>query len=653
MFFSLTFLWISEDLPDFLLTHEWNRLFYFSTLLYSLSMVWSIIYTGEMLRQFILRRHWINNFYPGMNWVISQLLGIVLFGNVAIIGAILFIANPLSYKLFFTGTVLLATFSVTPKQITLPFRRLHRFYKQQSIPSWIWWLPVLTFSFRYLTTFLPVNGTEQLHNTLPFAKYLFRGIDFNQYNLDTHFLLLGTYETFGVFIRAFLMNDFAYHIVAQQITFSLTIGGMVLLLGTVPWILRKIPGLAVCFLAWPTMLNFAPSDTIAFKPDWIGVIAAGVATAALIRQWLSPHPATQKNCMIAVVMFSSFAISSKLTALPYIMFLLPTSVLLSMQQQKKITFSHFLMPALFFLLCLPFLGKNFLWLGNPVFPGFQHMFPKLERLADTMNFNTFQINKNTQKIPELMDYLQGYLRFWRYHPEFSVPLVMFIVLLKKTLWNKPALTTLGFFCVYITFMSFFFYPGIYQRYVAFAYILLITLSVFVFLQFYQHEPVQWIRRTLIGFALLMATHSYVDANLQRALPLWWTGISPKEYRIQHDSVDHMYFELNERCTDIGRVFNYKWRNYFYANFDVVNLEDLMGWASIHKPGFYNKYNVNFLITPNAGPKYKYLMSFSDPWFIENFSVVYQFKDLLLWQRNHFNNCHTPFQKVVSDSFPVE
>ena len=48
-------------------------------------------------------------------------------------------------------------------------------------------------------------------------------------------------------------------------------------------------------------------------------------------------------------------------------------------------------------MCSVFLGKNWIWLGNPVYPGFQSVFAKPERLAQTATFNTFQINKETQK----------------------------------------------------------------------------------------------------------------------------------------------------------------------------------------------------------------------------------------------------------------
>ncbi len=642
VFFSLLILWLFDPLLSFLLQNQGHRLFYAATLLCGLSLVWGVIYVGEMLRYFLIRKGWLKQTFPGMDWAISGLLGLALFGNVAIVATVFAIKMAFIYKAFFTLYVLTATLFVEPRQLTLPFRRLYRFYRQQSFLRWLWWIPIITFGLRYLVTTLPINGTEQLHNTLPFAKYVFRGIDFNSYGLDTHFLLLGVYETFGVFIRAFLMNDFTYHIVAQQVTFLLTIGSMLLFLGTIPWVLRKLPLLSIGLAAWPTMLNFAPTDTIAFKPDWIGVLAAAVATVALLRQWLSSSRSAQRTSMITVVMFSAFAITFKLTALPYVIFLLPASVVLSVVQQKKIQLIHWMLPLLFLLLCLPFFGKNTLWLGNPVFPGFQQILPKPERLADTTNFNTFQINKNTQKAPEWLDYMGGYLRFWKHHPEFLISILLLLGLLKQNQRSKVALVSLGFLFLYLSLMSFYFYPGIYQRYVAFAYILLLILTVFVFLEFDRHTISKAKKWFIGGFAVLMLTHSRAEVNFQQALPGLWQGISPKEYRIGQDSVDQIYFEINARCTNVGRLFNNKWRNYFYANFDTVNLEDLMGFGALYESEFYEKYNVNFVITPDAGPKYEHLKKASKSWFAENFSVVYRAKGLLLWQRHHFKNCHPPF-----------
>ncbi|MBF0278005.1 MAG: hypothetical protein HQM13_09450 [SAR324 cluster bacterium] len=639
---SLVILWFFDTFSGHILQNQWNRLYYFSTMIAGLSFVWSIVYVGEMIRQFLIKKRFLKPTFPGMDWSISGLLGLAVFGNTAIVSTVLVINTPIIYKIFFTSSVAAASLYVEPLRLSLSFRRLYRFYRQQSSHKWIWWIPLFAFGSRYLATVLPINGTEQLHNTLPFAKYVFRGIDFNQFDLDTHFLLLGTYESFGVFIRAFLLNDFSYHIVSQQVTFLFTVGSMLLFLGTIPWVLRKLPALAVGLAAWPAMLNFASTDAIAFKPDWIGILAAAAATVALLRQYLSPSPSVQKASMISVVIFSSFAVTAKLTALPYVIFLLPSSLVLSMVQNKKVQYWHWMMPFLFLLLCLPFFGKNTIWLGNPVFPGFQQILPKPARLADTTNFNTFQINKNTQKKPELIDYLSGYLRFWKHHPEFLVSVFVLLLLIKRKRRSKVALTCLAFLFVYLTLMSFYFYPGIYQRYVAFAYIFLLIFTVFVFMEIDHFSQSKWKNRFVGVFIFLMLTHAQVDANFRKALPAWGQGVSPKEFRISQDSVDQIYFEINSRCSQVGRLFNNKWRNYYYADFDAVNLEDLMGWGALYKSDFYDKYNVNFVITPDAGPKYDHLKESTEVWFKENFSLVYRAKGILLWQRNTFKNCHHPF-----------
>ena len=298
---GLVYLWCFAFVADFLIETGWYRLFYLSVLPVSLAIVWGILYVGESIRIQLIRFHCLTPFYPGMDWVIAALLGVAFFGNIAIILTMIPVSHPIIYQLFFTITIIICAWRIQPGQLYRSMNRLSSTYHRQTFLRWIWIVPLIAFVLRGLTTFLLVNGTEQLHNTLPFAKLLFNGVNFNQYNLDNHFLLLGTYETFGVFIRAFVFNDFAYHIAGQQVTFLLTIGGMCLLLGTIPWILRRMPVVAAMLMFWPTALNFAPSDTIAFKPDWLGILAASVATIAFLRLWNSSPPSRQNTHMITIV----------------------------------------------------------------------------------------------------------------------------------------------------------------------------------------------------------------------------------------------------------------------------------------------------------------------------------------------------------------
>ncbi len=637
---GLLYLWVHPLFGEMLLQSGWSRLFYLSTLPCAIAIVAGITYVGEAIRLQLQKRHWIRSFYSGANWVMAQMLGVVFFGHIAILAALANINIPLIYQLFFTGMVLLSILAIRDKSIAASFHRIHRTFRSMDAWKWLWLIPVLAFAIRGLVTFLLVNGTEQMHNTLPFAKYLFRGVDFNEYNLDTHFLLLGTYETFGVFIRAFTPNDFAFQLVAQQSTYLITIGGMCLILGTIPWVLRKLPSFAPFLMFWPTTLNFAPSDTIAFKPDWLAILSACIASLALLRQWRNYDRHNHTPYMIMVVVFSGIAACAKMTAVPYIIFLLPTTVLLAVWKQRRIHGIHLFMPILFFLVTLPFFGKNTIWLGNPVFPGFQSVFERPERLSNTTLFNTFKINKVTQNVPDAWDNLNGYLRFFWHHPEFFVPVFLLLYLMIRKIFHKAVLLTMGFFLTYCTLYVFTFYPSLYQRYVAYVYIILLAFTVLTFLEFKRHAPHSWVKAAIGGFFVLMLTHAYIDANLTRSFKWWGEGMSPQEYRFYKDKVDVFYTKINEKCSDPGRLLNRQWRNYFYADFDTISLTDLQG--DMYGPEFYDRYNVNFVILPDDKMDEVNAATKNRPWFPQNFTKVDRAGVLNLWMRNSYTGCGNTF-----------
>lgn len=638
LFASLVYLWIYSPLSSYLMAEEWNRLFYLSGLPAAVGLVWGILYVGEAFRLVLLKRGWVCVFYPGMNWVIAEVLGVWIMGSTAILCAWIPFNRPVIYQCLFTGIVLISAYWVKPKVLCAPWHRLSNIGKRSRVFKWSLLLAFGAFVLRGTNAFLLINGTEQLHNTLSFSKYLFRGIDFNSYSLDNHFLLLGSYETFGVFIRSFAQNDFAHQLVSQLTTFLLTIGGMCLVLATIPWVLRRIPIFAVVLMAWPTMLNFAPTDTIAFKPDWIGILSAAIATLALFRQWFQPNIEKQNGLMRMVFIFSGIATTMKLSALPYIIFLIPTSWILSVYRQKKIHKIHFLMPIIYLLVCSVFFGKNIAWLHNPVFPGFQTIFQKPERLENTTTFNTFKINKITRKTPDFKDNLSGYYRFWLHHPEFFIPIIILGLLLWKGLVPYGIWGCLGYLAGYLTLVVFYFYPDIYQRYVAFTYILLLMWTVLGLLAIQKQVNSTLFYGFIIGFLILMLSHSSADSNFSKSLDWWMRGKSPEAYRFETDSMDQIYAEINKQCPHPGRLLNRKYRNYFYANFDVVSLIDLRG--NPYRPEVYDTYQINFVIQSKTGPVMEETraMTRQDPWFIDNFSIVFQTSNLLLWKKNSFHEC---------------
>ncbi|MBF0288672.1 MAG: hypothetical protein HQM14_12710 [SAR324 cluster bacterium] len=630
------FPWIAE----YTLQQAWYRLFYLTCLAGSLCICYAILYMGESLRYNLLRLQIIKSCYSGFNFAMAVTLGVGLLGNLAIAASLLKINSPLLYKLIFLGLTLLSTYWTNPKHFSSPFSRLIRTSRHLGRLRWLWMIPVVLFLSRFSITFLPINGTEQLHNTLPYAKLLFRGVNFYEYNLDNHFLLLGLFESIGVFLLSLTANDFAYHIIGQQITFLLSIGGILLLISTFPYVLRRWPMASLVMAIWPLALNFAPTDTIAFKPDWLAVLSAFLATGYLVRQWIMPYKTgtpRHESSMWGVILFSALAVCNKLTAVNYVVFLLPASVLLSILQRKRIHFFHCITPLIFLLLCGLFFGKNMLWLGNPVYPGFQRVFPKLEHLSQTATFNTFQINKVTQKIPGVIDYIRGYTRFVepKHHPEFLV-----ILAVAGYLWFRKkkypfVLAAFLFFMSYLSLICIMFYPDIYQRYVAFTYIILLYLTLFILLATIKNCSIHFRQRILLLFALIMLSHASVEANLQKSSPWWWEGISPREYRIRENSLTKFYFEINERCDNAGVLLNRKWRSFLYANFTTINSTDLPG--DLYGEAYYQKHGINFVITPIDSEEIKTHIE-RKTWFAENFTIVSKSKDTMLWKRNTWKQC---------------
>ncbi len=640
LWLSLPVLILFPWTAEFILQQEWFRFFYLISFAGSLCICYLILYVGEAIRQNLLRYQIVKSSYSGFNLAISATLGVGLLGNLAIVGSLLKINSPEVYKLLFLGLAFLSTYWTNPRNFSKPFSRLLRTFRDFGPLRWLWSIPIILFLSRLSITFLPINGTEQLHNTLPYAKLLFQGTNFYEYNLDNHFLLLGLFESIGVFLLSLTANDFAYHIIGQQVTFLITIGGMLLLLSTFPYILRRWPMVSLVMAIWPITLNFAPTDTIAFKPDWIAVLAAFLATGYLIRQWIIPYKkGTRKHesYMWSVILFSALAVCNKLTAVNYVVFLLPASVILSIWHKKQIHFFHCITPLIFLLLCGVFFGKNILWLGNPVYPGFQNIFPKPEHLAQTATFNTFQINKVTQKIPNFIDYLRGYTRFIepKHHSEF---LIIFAV--AGYLWFRKkrypfVLAAFLFFMGYISLICFMFYPDIYQRYVAFTYIILLSLTLFILLATIKTCSPHFRQRILLLFTLIMLSHSSVEANIQKSLPWWWEGISPKQYRIRDNPLTKFYFEINERCEEAGVLLNRKWRSFLYANFTTINSTDLPG--DLYGEDYYQKHGVNFVITPVDSEEVKIHME-RKTWFARNFTIVSKSKDTILWKRNTWHKC---------------
>ena len=631
-----------SSLSNFLFQREWYRAFYLFNLVGSVSVCYGILSVGEALRQILQRRRIVQPCYSGFNLVVSAILGIGIFGNLAIIGALFVINSAWVYKTVFLGIVLLSSLWTQPHPLFLPFARLYRNVLSLGKQRWIWAIPLILFISRLSATFLPINGTEQLHNTLPYAPLFFRGVNFYEYNQDNHFLLLGLYENLNVFLLSITVNLFAYHILAQQVTFLLTIGGMVILLTTFPYVLRKWPVVSAVMAIWPLTLNFAATDTIAFKPDWFAVLAAFLATGYLLRQWLTlrQHLPKGDSSMWSVILFSALAISNKLTAVNYVIFILAASVLLSIFRRKRIHFFHCMTPLVFLLLSSIFLVKNIIWLGNPVYPGFQQVFPKPERLAQTATFNTFQVNKETQKIPDLFDYVRGFTRFVepKNHPEFLLILGLAGYLFFKRIGRVFVLTATLFFISYLSLICLMFYPDIYQRYVAYTYIILLSLTIFILLTAIEIFSPQFRKRSLLLFTIIMLSHARVEANFQKSLPWWWEGISPQEYRIQEHSLTKFYFQINEQCDEVGTLLNRKWRSFLYANFTTINMTDLPG--DLYTADYHNKHNVNFVITPKNGEIVEKIRTLEggNNWFAQNFTVVSLSRDTILWKRNTWQEC---------------
>ncbi len=631
-----------SSFADFLFQKEWYRAFYLFNLVGSLSICYGILSVGEALRQILLRHRIVPSCYSGFHFTISAMLGIGFLGNLSIVGALLLIDSAWIYKTVFLGFVLLSGLWSNPQQLLLPFSRLYRNALGLGKLRWIWLIPLVLFSARLATTFLPINGTEQLHNTLPYASFLLRGVNFYEYNQDNHFLLLGLYESLNVFLLSITVNLFAYHIVAQQVTFLLFTVSMILLLSTFPYLLRRWPAVSAVMAIWPLTLNFASTDTIAFKPDWFAVLSAFLATGYLLRQWitLKQQMAKGDSSLWSVILFSALAVSNKLTAVNYVIFLLIASVLLSIFRRKRLHFFHCATPFVFLLLCSIFLIKNVIWLGNPVYPGFQQIFPKPERLAQTATFNTFQINKETLNIPGIFDYIQGYTRFVepKNHAEFLLILALAGYLFVKRKGRAFILTSLLFFLSYISLVSLMFYPDIYQRYVAFAYIILLSLTLFSLLAAIEILSPQSRKGLLVLFTVIMLSHARVEANFHNSLPWWWEGISPREYRIQKDSLTKFYFEINERCEEVGTLLNRKWRSFLYADFVTINMTDLPG--NLYTADYHNKHDVNFVITPSNGEIEEKIRTFEGGknWFSQHFSVVSLSSDTTLWKRNTWKKC---------------
>lgn len=654
MVLGLIYLAFYPTLGELLFQQELHRAFYLSTLPASLAIAFGLYCCGNLLLAFLVKKQWLSRTWSGLNFSMAVLLGAALMGNLAILGGLLNINQPWPYQLLFAALVLLGLYLPPKGDLPRLTLRVRRAVLASTWPRWLWGLPLLLILFRWMVTFLPYNGTEQLHNTLPFAKMLFNGVNFNQYTLDNHFLLLGTYETFGVFIRAFTQQDFAYHIVAQQTTFLVTILSMTIALVTIPQVIRRLPELGLWLACWPVCIDFAPTDSIAFKPDWLAVQAAGVASLMLWRQWQHRFVMREPAVLFTLVVFCALAISFKLTALPYVMFLLVPAVLLSVARRRKVLGFHLFSPLLFFGAAGVFLLKNIYWLGNPVFPGFQNIFPKPERLAGTTTFNTFQINKVTRNIPDAFDYLMGYLRFWDHHPEFIVPVVLvpllyFLSRQGKTgsfqfqSWFKPFFYIVFLFIAYLTLMNFYFYPSIYQRYVAFSYLFMLLGLVVALLPLQKVASKAIKTGALVCLGVLIVSHAKFEANVKNSLDWWWNGISPQAYRFKTDDVEILYDKINRHCPDPGPVLNQKWRNYLYLNHNAVNLEDLQGW--LYEPEFYDQYGVNLVIYPKQGPKADEFRHFvgQNTWFLKEFSVIAETKivgkdGLYLWQRNQNPVC---------------
>ncbi|MBF0278208.1 MAG: hypothetical protein HQM13_10470 [SAR324 cluster bacterium] len=628
---------------EILFQNEWYRFFYLFNLLGSLSICYGILSIGEALRQILLHRRLLLPCYSGFNFAVSAILGIGLLGNIAILGALLTIDSARFYKLVFLSLVLLSSIWTAPKILLLPISRLFWNARQLGKHRWIWFLPLLLFIARFSTTFLPVNGTEQLHNTLPYASFLLRGVNFYEYNQDNHFLLLGVYESLNVFLLSITTNLFAYHIVAQQVTFLLFTGSLILLLSTFPYVLKRWPAVSVVMAIWPTTLNFAATDTIAFKPDWFAVLSAFLATGYLMRQWMMQKQQFKKgnSSMWSVILFSALAVSNKLTAVNYVIFILAASVLLSIFRHRRLHYYHCLTPFVFLVFCSVFLIKNAIWLGNPVYPGFQQILPKSERLAQTATFNTFQINKETLKVPGFLDYIRGYTRFVepKNHAEFLLIFALAGFLFYKRKERTFLLTSLTFFLSYITLICLMFYPDIYQRYVAFTYIILLSLTIYTLLAAKDLLSPQIRKGMLILFSVIMLSHARVEAHIQDSMPWWWQGISPREYRIEKDSLSKFYFEINEKCEEVGTLLNRKWRSFLYADFTTINMTDLPG--DLFSADYHNRHNVNFVITPANGETETKIRNFQDGknWFAQNFSVVSNARDTTLWKRNSWNKCN--------------
>ena len=134
----------------------------------------------------------------------------------------------------------------------------------------------------------------------------------------------------------------------------------------------------------------------------------------------------------------------------------------------------------------------------------------------------------------------------------------------------------------------------------------------------------------------------MESHVRKSLDWWLRGQSPQEHRLDRDDVDAAYLRINRHCESPGRILNEKWRNYFYSNYDVLNLEDLRGW--FYEPEFYDTYNVNLVITPNRGPKADEMAKYSQvtPWFHENFVRIFVAEDITLWRRTSYTGCTLPF-----------
>lgn len=641
--------WLSvhSSVVQWMFDQQWHRGFYLVSLLASVGVVNGLYASGNLVFQALARFGLVRQSWVGLNWLASVLLGVALFGNLAFVGSLLVWNQPWLYQGVFLALSLLASLKCDPRPVIHSLKRIWRHVQRSGLGKWIWGLGLLMFVARYLVSVLPIQGTEQLHNTLPYAKYFFSGIDFWNFNVDNHFLLLGIYESFGLYLLALTGNVFAYQILGQSVTFLIVIGGMTLALATYPVLLRKWPQASALLALWPAAINFAATDTIAFKPDWLAILSMAVATVGLFQLWARrnhPFAASSHSPLWGIMIFSGIAASCKLTALNYALFILPLSLALVWWRDRKPApwlKKAVLCGVLFVLAGSGFFVKNSLWLHNPVFPGFQSIFPKPERLEQTSNFNTFKIHRITQKIPQFEDYIRGYTQFVepQNHPEFLVVLALAAWMAWRRRKHMEILGLLGLYLAFFSLICIQYYPGLYQRYVAYVYIILISLCVLVWLHFKDMVGRRWQLGALTGFALLTLTHANLEGNLGHSSRWWLQGESVMEYRIKTDPITHFFLKINQHCKTDGVILNRKWRSFLYADLVNINMTDLPGDA--YSAAYLNQHRVQFVILTTdrlQGAEFQAEKQLNRGFF-QDFQQVESLEDVHLWKRKTLKCAH--------------